>query len=94
MKDKALLATLGQYQAQLTALANKQGGIEAQITDAQQAATQQTYPANCVTRLPALGLKMLHTNGYLTTYKLPGAKKLVQPRRFRLMWNQVLPAPV
>ena len=35
--------------------------------NSQQAATQQTYPANCVTRLPALGLKMLHTNGYLTT---------------------------
>jgi hypothetical protein len=62
--------------------------------NSQQAAALHTYPGLAVTRLPQLGLKMIHTVGFLTGYKLPGAKKLVQPRRFRLMWNQVLPAPV
>ena len=42
---------------------------------------------------PAIGLKMIQTTGYLTRYKLPGAKKLIQPREFQIMWNLVVPQP-
>lgn len=61
---------------------------------AQQAATQQPYPCNGILSLPAVGLKFIQTNGFLSGYKLPGAKKLVQPRRFRITWNRVIAAPV
>lgn len=58
-----------------------------------QVAAQATYVAAGVLTLPAIGLKFVQTVGYLTGYKLPGAKKLIQPRRFRITWNIVLPAP-
>lgn len=58
-----------------------------------QIAGQATYLLNGVLTLPAIGLKFIQTNGYLTGYKLPGAKKLVQPRRYRVTWNLVVPAP-
>jgi hypothetical protein len=60
----------------------------------QQIAANTTYVLNGVLTLPAIGLKFIQTTGYLTGYKLPGAKKLIQPRRYRIMWNLVLPAPV
>lgn len=59
---------------------------------AQQVAGRTTYVANGVLTLPALGLKFVQTTGYLRGYKMPGAKRLIQPRRFRIEWNLVLPA--
>ena len=61
--------------------------------EATQIATQSTYTLDGVLTLPAIGLKFIQTTGYLTGYKLPGAKKLIQPRRFRITWNLVVPAP-
>ena len=58
-----------------------------------QKAGVKTYVANGVLQLPAIGLKFIHTTGYLTGYKLPGAKKLLTPRRFRITWEDVTPAP-
>lgn len=60
----------------------------------QQQATQQPYICNGVLILPALSLKFIQSNGFMTGFKLPGAKKLVQPRRFRITWNQVIPVPL
>lgn len=59
----------------------------------QMAAANTVYPASGVLTIPALGLKMIQTTGYLTRYKLPGVKKLVQPRRFAITWGRVVPAP-
>lgn len=59
----------------------------------QMAAANTVYPATGVLSLPALGLKMIQTNGFLTRYKLPGAKKLIGPRRFAITWGRVVPAP-
>lgn len=59
----------------------------------QQVAARTTYVANGVITLPAIGLKFVQTTGYLTGYKPAGAKKLLTPRRFRITWNLVLPAP-
>jgi hypothetical protein len=61
--------------------------------NAQQVATGQAYLANGVIRLPSIGLKIVLSNGYLTGYKLPSAKKLVQPRPYHITWNLALPAP-
>lgn len=58
-----------------------------------QIAGLRTYVANGVLTIPNLGLKFIQTVGYLSTYKLPGAKRIMQPRRFRLTWQQVVPAP-
>jgi hypothetical protein len=58
-----------------------------------QIAGLRTYIANGVLTIPNLGIKFIQTTGYLSTYKLPGAKRLMQPRRFRLTWQQVVPAP-
>ncbi len=73
--------------------ANSPSAIIFDTWQQQQAATRQTYPASGVVRAPSLGLKFLQTNGLLTGYKLPGAKKLMQPRNFRIMWNLVIPQP-
>lgn len=56
-------------------------------------AAKTTYTANGVITLPAIGLKFIQTTGYLTRYKLPGTKKLIQPRRYGITWNLVVPAP-
>lgn len=58
-----------------------------------QVAGLTTYIAGGVLILPAIGIKFIQTNGFLVGYKPPGAKKLIQPRRFRIMWNLVVAAP-
>lgn len=59
----------------------------------QQIAGLTTYVAMGVLTLPALGKKFIQTNGFLTRYQLPGAKKLIQPRRYGITWNLVAAAP-
>lgn len=59
----------------------------------QQIAGATVYLLSGVLTLPAIGLKLIQTGGFLTRYKLPGAKKLIQPRRFQITWNLVVPAP-
>jgi hypothetical protein len=59
----------------------------------QQVADLTTYVAQGIAILPAIGKKFIMTNGYLRGYKPPGVKKLIQPRRYRIEWNKVLPAP-
>lgn len=53
----------------------------------------RTYVAGGVLTLPSLGLKFIQTVGYLQGYKLPGAKRVIQPRRYRLTWQDVSLAP-
>lgn len=60
---------------------------------ANQKAAQQTYQANGILTLPSLGLKFIQTKGFLTEYKLPGAKKVLTPRRFVITWEDVSLAP-
>lgn len=57
-------------------------------------ATKGLYVANGLIRLPAIGKKFTQVNGQLTGYKLPGAKKLIQPRRYRITWESIAPSPV
>lgn len=64
------------------------------IVQLHQQSENSAYPLDGVIILPAIGMKIILTNGGLTGYKLPGAKKLIQPRRFRITWNLALPAPV
>jgi ribosomal protein L34 len=60
----------------------------------QQQSDKATYLAQGLIVLPAIRKKFVQTNGFLVGYKPPDGKKLLQPRRFRIRWNQVLPAPI
>ena len=61
----------------------------------QMQAAQDVYPANGNIQLPSIATKFTMTNGFLTGYKpLPDAKKLLQPRKFQIIWNRVAPAPI
>lgn len=53
-----------------------------------------SYPANGVVIVPSIGLKLILSNGFLTRYKIPGAKKLITPRRYGITWNDAQPVPV
>lgn len=57
-----------------------------------QQAANTAYPLNGIITLVAIQTKIILTNGILTGYKLPGAKKLIQPRRYRITWNLAVPA--
>lgn len=61
---------------------------------AQQAA-HEVFPADAVILLTAVGKKWQMTRGFLTGYPpLPDAKKLLQPRRFAIEWQEMSPAVV
>lgn len=59
----------------------------------QMAAAQTVYAASGTLLIPAIGTKMTLVTGFLTRFKLPGAKKLIQPRRYGITWGRVIPAP-
>lgn len=62
--------------------------------NAQEQATQQSYIATGIVNLFALGTKWVMTRGFLTRFKpMPDAKKLLQPRHYRITWQNVSPAP-
>ena len=60
-----------------------------------QIAATDAFPAQGVVTLTSLGQTFNLVNGFLTNYKLmPDAKKVLQPRRFRITWERIIPAPV
>ncbi len=53
-----------------------------------------TYFANALISLKAIGTKWTCTKGTLTRFKpIPAVKKLLEPRHYRITWNFVLQAP-
>jgi hypothetical protein len=60
---------------------------------ATQQQVQDLYYAQGVTILKAIGKKWAMTRGVLRRYKpTPDAKKLLQPQRFMITWQSILPA--
>jgi hypothetical protein len=60
---------------------------------AQQVA-EDVYIANGSVTLNSLGEKWTMTRGFLTGYTpAPRAAKILQPRRYEITWNKVLPQP-
>jgi hypothetical protein len=62
-------------------------------------ATQQqaadVFYANGGIVLPSLGTKWTQTRGALTSWKpVPDAKKLLQPRKFTVTWQSIIPAVI
>lgn len=66
------------------------------IFDQWWAAQQQegeVFPANGVVLLTAVQKKWIMTRGFLTSYKpIPDTKKLLQPQKFAITWESLLPA--
>jgi hypothetical protein len=64
------------------------------IINASQEAAQTAYPLTGVIILPAIGLMFSCINGGLDTYNpMPPVRKIIQPRKFRIVWNKVIAAP-
>lgn len=53
------------------------------------------FPAQGVITLPSVGTAFTLVKGYLSRYKpMPDAKKTLQARKFRITWQNIIPAPV
>lgn len=51
--------------------------------------------ANATISLPSIGRKYIMTGGVLTQFAaIPGTQKILQPREFRITWDNVDPAPL
>lgn len=60
----------------------------------QMQATKSTYPATGLIKLPSISTKYILGVGFLTGYKpSPAAKKILQPRRYGITWQNIAPAP-
>lgn len=60
---------------------------------AAQQQAQEVFIANGLVTLLNLGSKYTLTRGFLTAFPpMPDAKKLLQPRRYGITWNSILPA--
>lgn len=61
---------------------------------AQMQAAKDIYAAAGLIQLPSVLTKFIQTKGFLTGYSpAPQAKKVLQPRRFEITWESILPAP-
>jgi len=61
----------------------------------QQEAVQDVYPLNGTIILKGIGLMFNLTNGGLENYKpMPQVQKILQPRKYRIVWNKVVPVPI
>lgn len=60
-----------------------------------QEAAKDAFTADAFIELPAIGRLYTLTKGYLTNYAaMPDARKILQPRRFRITWESIIGAPI
>lgn len=59
----------------------------------QMQAAKIAYSANGLIKLPAISTKFVQTNGFLTGYKMPGAKRTLTARRYEITWQRIAPSP-
>jgi len=60
---------------------------------ASQQVAQDVFTASGLILLPTLGKKWTLRKGFLTDYQpLPEAKKLLEPQKFSITWERVIPA--
>lgn len=60
-----------------------------------QEAAREIFAAQGSVSLPGLGTAYVMTTGYLTSYvPVPEAKKILQPRKFTVSWQAILPVPI
>ncbi len=60
-----------------------------------QEAIQDAYTADGVITLLSIGRTYVCTKGFLTNYAaMPDARKILQPRRFRITWESIIGTPL
>jgi hypothetical protein len=59
----------------------------------QMVAAKLAYSCGGLIKLPGILTKFTQTNGFLTGYKPPGAKRVLQPRSYEITWQMIAPAP-
>jgi hypothetical protein len=60
-----------------------------------QEAQKRGFSADGTITYPDLGRTFVMTNGFMTNYSvMPDARKILQPRRFRLTWESIVGAPI
>lgn len=60
----------------------------------QMQAAQDVYVASGTIKLPGIATKFTQLTGYLTGYKpAPGAKRVLQPRKYEITWARIAPSP-
>lgn len=60
----------------------------------QQEAAQDVYALSGTIVIPSAGILVNLVNGGLETYKpIPAIRKVLQPRRYRIVWNRVVVVP-
>lgn len=65
------------------------------IIGTQQQAAAEVYPISGTIILPGIVTKFNMINGALTDWKpMPDSKKILQPRKYRVVWQRISPAPM
>jgi len=59
----------------------------------QQQATRGTYQINGFVKIPGTATKIALNAGFLKSYKAPSAKKVMQPRRYQMIFQSMAVAP-
>jgi hypothetical protein len=60
---------------------------------AAQQAAKDVFQAQGIVILPSINLKWSLLNGFLSTYHaIPDARKILQPRRFAITWQSMIPS--
>jgi hypothetical protein len=73
--------------------ANSDSNALFDTVNTQQEAAETVYPLAMTIILPSIGLMWTCINGGLENYKpMPGVKKILQPREYRIVWNKVVPS--
>ncbi len=61
----------------------------------QQESAKRGFSMDGSLTLPDLGRTYVMANGFMTNYTvMPDARKILQPRRFRITWESILGAPI
>lgn len=62
---------------------------------ASQEAAREVFTATGGILLPGVGTAYAMINGFLTSYSpVPDVRRILQPRKFTISWQSILPAPV
>ncbi len=79
---------------EITLMADSKSNSFFDVINASQEAAQVAYPLSGTILMPSIGTMFNCTNGGLDTYKpMPQVKKILQPRKYRIVWNKVVPIP-
>jgi hypothetical protein len=78
----------------ITLQANSSSNLFFEQWWANQQVAEDVYSGFGTIALTSLGSKYVMTNGFLTGYTpAPPARRILQPRRYEITWNLVLPNP-